>query len=206
MRYWKKRQVDPSFKVGITIVTYNQTHCLAALIHAIRDQRHVLHRGSVINDGPWDESAFKMCQNAIDGDPRFEMLSTETRMNKFGHNLRQIGFNRSKENGCNWLCTMNGDCWYAPTYFEWMLSQATLEKANFVYSNLVHSHKLWKPMKSELKRGSIDAGNWIAHTNLIGDTQWDSTGFAADWDFISKLKDKPNFKPAKVDGYIYVHN
>ena len=148
----------------------------------------------------------RICLNAIDGDYRFEIYASGSRNNKFGHELRQVGFDMTKDAGCNWICTMNGDCWYAPTYLEWMLSQATQEKANFVFSNLVHSHKLWKPMRSELERGSIDAGNWIAHTNLVGDTEWDSNDFAADWDFISKLKNKPNFKPAKVDGYIYVHN
>lgn len=206
MRNWKKRYVDPSFKVGISIVTYNQTHCLASLIHSIRSQGYDLYRGSIIHDGPWTDLAFKTCQNAIDGDTRFEMLASETRANKFGHNLRQIGFDRAVADGCNWLCTMNGDCWYAPTYFEWMLSKATESNANFIYSNLVHSHTLWQPLRAEVRRGCIDAGSWIAHTSLVGDTKWDNLSFAGDWDFIKRLKEKPNFKPAKVEGFIYVHN
>lgn len=206
MRYWKPKKTPSDAKVGISVVTYNQTDCLASLIHALKSQTFTNFKAYILHDGPWSEAAVRRFEMSVDGDDRFVKSNSFDRMAKFGHHLRQIGFDSLKFDGCNWLCTMNGDCWYAPVYFEWMLGSAFENQANFVYCNLVHSHKLWKPMKSELKRGSIDAGSWIAHTDLVGSTKWDSQNFAADWEYIDKLKNKPNFKPAKVDGYIYTHN
>lgn len=206
MRYWKPKRIDPNSKVGISLVTFNQTNCLASLIHALKSQTFSNYRVCTLHDGPWIGDSYRHYLNAVDSDSRFTTLDTPERQAKFGHNLRQKGFDNAIENGCNWICTMNADCWYAPVYLEWMLGSACENKANFVYCNLVHSHKLWKPMKSELSRGAIDAGNWIAHTSLVGDTKWESSNFAADWEYVNKLKAKSNFKPAKVDGYIFTHN
>ena len=206
MRYWKPRKISPDSKVCISVVTYNQTDCLASLIHALKAQTFNNFSAYILHDGPWPSDANRCYVNAVDGDSRFFQMSGAIRQAKFGHALRQVGFDKGIANGCNWLCTMNADCWYAPVYFEWMLGSAHENKANFVYCNLVHSHKLWKPMTSELKRGSIDAGNWIADTGLVGSTKWESTDFAADWEYISKLKSKPDFRPSKVEGYIFTHN
>jgi hypothetical protein len=143
---------------------------------------------------------------AVGNDSRFVKGNSPERENKFGHNLRQVGFDMGVADKCNWICTMNADCWYAPVYLEWMLGSAHENKSNFIYCNMVHSHRLWRPMKTDIRRGAIDAGSWIAHTDLVGDIKWDSHIFAADWDYINKLKCSPDFKPAKVEGFIFTHN
>lgn len=206
MRYWKAKSITPGSKVCISVVTYNQTNCLSSLIHALRAQTFKDFKAYILHDGPWSNEASTYYLNAVGSDHRFVKLNSPTREAKFGHHLRQVGFDMGTADKCNWLCTMNADCWYAPVYLEWMLGSAHQNKSNFIYCNMVHSHKLWKPMKSDLKRGAIDAGNWIAHTSLVGDTKWNSNSFSADWEYINKLKNKPDFKPSKVDGYIFTHN
>jgi GT2 family glycosyltransferase len=206
MRYWKAKSITPGSKVCISVVTYNQTNCLSSLIHALRAQTFKDFKAYILHDGPWSNEASTHYLNAVGSDHRFVKLNSPTREAKFGHHLRQVGFDMGTADKCNWLCTMNADCWYAPVYLEWMLGSAYENKSNFIYCNMVHSHKLWKPMKSDLKRGAIDAGNWIAHTSLVGDTKWNSNSFSADWEYVNKLKNKPDFKPSKVDGYIFTHN
>lgn len=206
MRNWKAKKVPDHYKVGIAIVTYNQTDCLSSLLYSLKAQTFTNFKAYTLHDGPWTTAASNSFDLAAAGDPRFVKLNSETRIAKFGHNLRQPGFDKAAEDKCDWICTMNGDCWYTPAYLEWMLGAAFQAKANFVYCNWVHSHGLWKPMRSEIRRGAIDAGNWIAHTDLVEDVKWDSHNFAADWEYIAKLKNKPNFKPTKVEGYIYTHN
>lgn len=206
MRYWKRRKIPTSNEVGLAVVTYNQTNCLSSLIYALKCQTFGNFTACIMHDGPWTPEAEEACVSAIGKDKRFIKYSTDTRANKFGHNMRQAGFDICKGLGCNWIGTMNADCWYAPVYLEWMVSTALDNKANFVYCNMVHSHKLWKPLKTELKRGAIDAGGWIAHTDLVGSSKWNSDSFAADWEYVSKLKENPSFKPSKVDGYLFTHN
>lgn len=206
MRYWKAKSIKPDSRVGLVVVTYNQTNCLSSLIYALKAQTFSNFVAYIMHDGPWTLNAGNSVTAAIGDDSRFVKANSDTRAAKFGHNLRQPGFDMCIKSGCNWLGTMNADCWYAPIYLEWMLGAASAENSNFVYCNMIHSHKLWKPLKTELKRGSIDAGGWIAHTDLVSGTRWDTTGFAADWEYVKKLKEKPYFKPTKVDGYIFTHN
>ena len=206
MRYWKPKSINSDFKIGLAVVTYNQTNCLSSLLFALKAQTFHNYVACIMHDGPWSAEANKSYDTSVGDDTRFIKYCTPKRENKFGHNMRQTGFDICRDKGCNWIGTMNADCWYAPVYLEWMLGSACKEKANFAYCNMVHSHKLWKPIKTELKRGAIDAGGWIAHTELVGTTKWDSNNFAADWEYVNKLKNKPHFKPTKVDGYLFTHN
>jgi hypothetical protein len=206
MRHWKSKAVTPGSKVCISLVTYNQTNCLASLIHSLKAQTFKDFKAYVLHDGPWSSEAEEHYMGAVGNDSRFVKGNSPERENKFGHNLRQVGFDMGVADKCNWICTMNADCWYAPVYLEWMLGSAHENKSNFIYCNMVHSHRLWRPMKTDIRRGAIDAGSWIAHTDLVGDIKWDSHIFAADWDYISKLKCSPDFKPAKVEGFIFTHN
>jgi hypothetical protein len=206
MRHWKSKVITPGSKVCISLVTYNQTNCLASLIHSLKAQTFKDFKAYVLHDGPWSSEAEEHYMGAVGNDSRFVKGNSPERENKFGHNLRQVGFDMGVADKCNWICTMNADCWYAPVYLEWMLGSAHENKSNFIYCNMVHSHRLWRPMKTDIRRGAIDAGSWIAHTDLVGDIKWDSHIFAADWDYISKLKCSPDFKPAKVEGFIFTHN
>ena len=209
MRNWKSRlsEIPESEKIGIALVTYNQGDCLASLIHAIKAQTFKNFKIYIMHDGNWtcDEHRDK-CIKAVDNDPRFSIACTDKRANKFGHNMRKIGIRAALADGCNWIGTMNGDCWYVPVYFEWMLSQALTKKANFVYCNMIHSHQLWESLNTSIKRGRIDGGCFLANRDICKDVRWGDTDFAADWHYIERLKKQPNFAPVKIDRFLFTHN
>ena len=209
MRYWESKisQIPESDKIGIALVTYKQGDCLASLIHAIKSQTFKNFKIYIMHDGPWtcDDHRNK-CIKAVDNDPRFSVSCTEKRANKFGHNMRKIAIKAALEDGCNWIGTMNGDCWYVPVYFEWMLSHANSEKANFVYCNMIHSHKLWKVMDTSINRGSIDGGCFLAKSDVCKGVEWSDTDFAADWHYIENLKKQPNFAATKINRFLFTHN
>jgi hypothetical protein len=209
MRNWKSKllEIPESEKIGIALVTYNQGDCLASLIHAIKAQTFKNFKIYIMHDGNWtcDEHRDK-CIKAVDNDPRFSITCTDKRANKFGHNMRKIGIRSALEDGCNWIGTMNGDCWYVPVYFEWMLSQALTKKANFVYCNMIHSHQLWESLNTSIKRGKIDGGCFLANRDICKDVKWGDTDFAADWHYIERLKKQPNFAPVKIDRFLFTHN
>lgn len=209
MRNWKSKiaSIPKTDKIGISLVTYNQGDCLASLIHAIKAQTFKNFKIYIMHDGPWtcDEHRDK-CVRAVDNDSRFSIACTDKRVNKFGHNLRQPGFQYAFDDGCNWIGTMNGDCWYTPVYFEWMLAHANDKKANFVYCNMIHSHTLWKVMDTALARGSIDGGCFLAKSDICAGVKWDSTDFAADWYYIARLKKQPNFTSTKISSVLFTHN
>ena len=207
MRFWKKRNNVPSFcKIGISLVTYDQTDCLQSLIYSLKCQTFKDFVVTVIHDGPWTLEAKKSFENAVGNDERFIPLNSEKRLNKFGHNNRQYGFDILKMLGCNWFGTMNGDSYYVPIYFECMLSKAYEDKSNFVYCNMIHSHKDWNMFNTQVSYSRIDGGCFLANIDLIADKKWDSLDFAADWVYVSKLKDDKNFKSSKVDSCLFVHN
>ena len=209
MRYWESKiaQIPEKDKIGIALVTYNQGDCLASLIHAIKSQTFKNFKIYIMHDGPWtcDDHRDK-CTNAIGNDARFSVICTEKRVNKFGHNMRKIGINLALADGCNWIGTMNGDCWYIPVYFEWMLSHANYKKANFVYCNMIHSHKLWEVMDTSINRGRIDGGCFLANIDICKNVEWSGTDFAADWHYIENLKKQPNFAAAKISRFLFTHN
>ncbi len=207
MRFWKSRTNIPSAaKIGISLVTYNQTDCLAALVYALKAQTFRNFKVYIIHDGPWLPEAHRVCLVAIDGDDRFSMSCTEERANAYGHNLRQIGFDKAYAAGCDWIGTMNGDGLYAPVYFEWMLSEAETAKANFVCCNMIHSHKQWHAFVTGLVRAQIDAGSWLARSSIASLSKWTSLAFEGDWVYIHGLTQAPGFVPAKVNGFLFVHS
>jgi hypothetical protein len=207
MRFWQKRNNIPKDdKVGICLVTYDQTDCLQGLIFSLKCQTFKNFVVVVVHDGEWTEQAKKSYENSVGNDDRFIALNSEKRLNKFGHNNRQFGFDVLKNLGCNWFGTMNGDSYYVPIYFEYMLSKACEDKSNFVFCNMVHSHRMWTMLDTKLDRSYIDGGCFLANINLIEDTKWDSLDFAADWYYVSKLKDNKNFKSSKIDSCLFVHN
>lgn len=206
MRYWKLKSLNNDHKVGMVVATYNQTDCLQSLLACLKTQTWKNFIILVSHDGPASHEVRQAFKSVAGTDSRFVFQETATRQNKFGHERRYPGFQYLIDKGCDMLCTTNGDCWYAPNYFESMLYQMQKDNTKFVYCNMVHSHKLWQPMKTDMKRGKIDVGCWMAAKELVQSIQWTDFTFAGDWSFIHKLHKSAEGRHAKVDSYLYVHN
>lgn len=212
MRYWKKHKekhgltTHPDVCVGLVVATYRQAAPLETLLQSILAQTHRNFQVLVVHDGPWDDRHQLDLQIRYGSDDRFEFISTEKRENAFGHNCRRTGLQLLAPR-VEALGTCNGDVYYAPTYFEWMLGAMVKRDALLAYCNCIHSHTNWQPMKTALQRGKIDVGCWLADSELVGDTLWDSKEFAGDWFYLEQLLKKiPRTQVVKVDGFLYVHN
>ena len=206
MRYWKLKSISNNYKVGMVIATYDQTDCLQSMLASIKTQTWRNFKILVSHDGPASAEVKAAFRAVVGSDARFLFKETAARQNKFGHERRYPGFQELISEGADYLCTTNGDCWYTPNYFESMLYQMQKDAMPFSYCNMIHSHKLWQPMKTEMRRGKIDVGCWMASKELIQQVQWTDFSFAGDWSFIHKLHKVSEGRHAKVDGYLYVHN
>lgn len=212
MRYWTKNRdklglaAHPDVRVGLAVATYRQKAPLECLLQSLLAQTHRNFSVAVVHDGPWDPQHQLDLQIRYGHDDRFEFTHTPDRKNVFGHNCRRQGL-AALAPGVEAVGTCNGDVYYAPTYFEWMLGAMAKRDALFAYCNLVHSHLNWQPMKTELRRGKIDAGCWLADSEVVAGTPWEGEGFAADWFYIDRLlRQIPKGRVAKVDGYLCTHN
>jgi hypothetical protein len=212
MRYWKKFKADhglesqPDVTIGMVVATYQQTHALETLLRSFQAQTHRNFRIAVAHDGPWDPQHVLDLRFKFGSDDRFIFTSSEKRENVFGHNLReQERVDMAARTDLMGFC--NGDVYYAPTFFEWMAAVMVKHQSGFGYCNMLHSHRLWQPMTTELKRGKIDVGCFLASSDLVLETPWTSTEFAADWFYIRELtKGLARTEIVKIDGFLYVHN
>lgn len=198
MRYWKRQPiVIPGGTVEIIIATFDQEIALKGLMQALKLQTYRDWSARIVHDGEWG-------YEPLFGTSRYWTYYTPKRENKFGHNCREYG--RLKMNpGARWAMFTNGDNYYTPVFLEAMVSALQQQNADLAYCNVVHSHKLWMPMKTAMRRGQVDIGCWICRADWIRETPFDGREFASDWFYLEQiLKRKP--KLAKVDGYHMVHN
>jgi hypothetical protein len=85
------------------------------------------------------------------------------------------------------------------------MAEAFSHGADLAYCDMVHSHRKWAVINSRLERKFVDAGNWMASRRLIAGTKWDSVAFAADWDYVSRLRSSAKLI-RKIPACLFIHN
>lgn len=214
MRFWKSKLLPLCPKVGIAVAAYlgddngfsMRLHtALRGLVASFQGQTHHNWKMLVVHDGkaPWAEA--QAVFRGLENDKRVSVDETETRKKEFGHPHRQAAIEHLLADGCDWIGLTNQDNWYAPTYLEWMLHDATTKKAEFVCCDFVSSHKMWKPVTTQLRRGGIDLGCFLAHRSVVEKVKFDKFTFAGDWDYISRLTSAAK-RSVKVNATLFVHN
>lgn len=213
MRFWKPKPVVGTPQIGMGVATFlegkdreRRLCSLLCLLWAFKAQTWQNWRIVVVHDGPLSEGT-KLAIQATD--PRIE-VQTPPHVGQFGHPHRQATVEALATN-CEWFGLTNDDNYYVPSYFEWMLSQGTNSKGcEFVYCDMVHSHRMWKAMTTVPRRGKLDLGGWIARTSLASGVKFDNHTFAGDGDYINRLSDRAKRKNPhgvqKVAACLFVHN
>lgn len=210
MRFWKPRTVPGTPVVGIAVATWLgdpsgvRVRSLGALVASFRCQTYTNWKMEITHDGPLPQEMTLLADEFRDLSD-VEFVETATRTQKFGHPHRQAAIDRLIERGCEWIGLTNDDNYYVPVYLEWMLSEALKHSSRFVYCDCVHSHKMWKPLAGEVRRGHIDLGSFLVHRDVAKKVKFDRDDFAADWDYIARLKQQVK-RPAKVAATLFVHN
>lgn len=203
MRTWSSNYVPDNNKVGLVVVTYDQPAQLHAMTGCLLCQTHLNFTAIAYHDGP--ASPAVRGRWGVPGDTRFEWVETATRENCYGHTNRRRGFESLlSRKDVNVVGTTNADNLYAPVYFEAMLEQIR-NGADFVYCDMVHSHRRWNVINSAIRRKYIDAGNWLVKADIARKVVWDKTDFAADWDYVQRvIAVARNVK--KVPASLFMHN
>lgn len=213
MRFWTPKKVHGNPLVGIAVAAFLETrrdeYCLNGLVASFQAQTYENWRLLVVHDGPLPAGPTQGRLAVLTGaDARVELVLARERKKQFGHPHRQAAVDTLLKSGCAWVGMTNQDNWYAPTYLEWMLSVGTHPKRpkDFVYCDCLHSHKLWRQMITEPRRGKLDLGGWLARAELIKQVQFTDYSFDGDGKYIDKLRTRARGKIEKVPGTLFVHN
>ena len=205
MRFWKPKAIGGTPRVGIAVAAYlnddtsgRQHAGLRGLVSAFEAQTYAHKIVYVLHDGPY---------TAKPEPPDLGCYFTcaDERKQQFGHPYRQLAIDRLLEMGCEWIGLTNQGNYYVPTYLEWMLAEAQAKKADFVYCDCVHSHKLWKALPALPRRGKIDLGSFLVHRSLVEKIRFDKFTFAGDWDYISRLLGASK-RFAHLAATLFIHN
>jgi len=209
MRQWKSKKIDGRPLVGIAVATFlggndadRRVHQLASLLHALAAQTWSRWRAIVVHDGPDPGGRAQAVLAAFD-DPRATLVVTDVREGRHRHRWRR---ETALSTGGDYLGMMNDDGWYAPVYFEALLSKLSAT-APLAYCNCVHSHKMWAPLQTAPRTGSIDVGGWLAARQLVPRTPWPGEDFNADGRYVEAMVAAARpLKAVKVESTLFVHN
>ncbi|SRR5579871_4165525 len=197
--FWKPLAVPGNPKVSLAVATYRQTNELACLLYSLKAQTYRNWEAIVVHDGPGYEA--RALVESI-GDPRIYFIETPQRKGHFGHPWRSLGIEVCTG---DYIGLSNGDNYYVPVYFEWMLHALVTGNADFAYCDMLHSHHHWAYVPSSPRKGGLDLGAWIARAGLVKGTPWRDLGFAGDGTFIDDLVAKAR-GIVHISKALFVHN
>lgn len=209
MRYWTPKPLTTGVRVGLGIATYlhgpdreHRQALLNATVACLRAQTHSAWSALIVHDGPLDAKS-RAFLGSLEC-PRVSCYASKERLQQFGHPHRQATIRMLAPN-CQWLGLTNDDNYYVPTYLEWLVSRGEETKADLVYTDMVHSHKAWKPISTSPKRGHLDLGGFLVRSEMARRVSFDNYGFAGDGDWINRLVSLTK-KVQKVQATLFVHN
>jgi glycosyltransferase involved in cell wall biosynthesis len=192
-------------KIEFIIPTYARVNHLVTLLGSLRSQSNPNWTAHIVGDCPPDEIVEEIKKVVtFFNDPRIKFSTLEHRHQDWGHSPRQYGLDNATE---EWVCMTGEDNYYVPEFVDRMLTEGVYH--HFVYCDMVHNwtDKQYIPIKSELRYGMVDVGNFITKTNMAKRIKLKTEFEHADWLFIEEFKKKfEHAKVKKVSGVLYVHN
>ena len=192
-------------KIEFIIPTYSRVSHLVALLGSLHCQSNPNWTAHVVADCPPEEILEQM-RTVVKffNDPRIKLSSLEQRYQDWGHTPRQYGVDNATE---EWVCMSGEDNYYVPHFVDRMLTEG--KDHHFVYCDMVHNwtDRQYIPIKSELKYGMIDIGNFMCKTNMAQRIRLRTDMEHADFLFVEEFKNKfEQARVKKVAGVLYVHN
>jgi len=196
---WEPLAVAGNPKITMTVATYEQYDELACLLYSFKAQTWTNWEAVLIHDGPGPE--VRKFVRAI-GDPRIRFFDTQHRQQSYGHHWRNLAL---KEAAGDFIGQTNGDNYYCPVFFEWMLHTLTAGGADLAYCDLIHSHRKWEYMRCGAGLGLIDLGCYVGARDLMRGTPWTEFGFLGDGIHFEAVAKKAK-KIVRIDKPLFVHN
>jgi len=199
-RHWNTREVPGNPKVSLAIAAYNRPDHLCCLLYSLKAQTYKNWEAVIVHDGPNPEIRKKIEQI---NDDRIVYIDDVKRKEQYGHPHRQFAISRCTG---EYIGMSNDDNYYAPVYFEWMLSALYSANALFAHCDMVHNYWEWSYFVTRPRKDQCDLGAWIAHGSIVRNTPWRDMSFSGDGTFIEDLVAQVGDKVVHVPGVIFVHN
>jgi glycosyltransferase involved in cell wall biosynthesis len=188
-------------KVSMIVSAYHRARQILPTLACFLAQTHQNFEVLVVHDGPGDGAV----RDAVElfGDHRLCYLELPARTNDWGNSAKAWG---SQQATGEWIGHSNDDNYYAPIYFEAMLSALLCEDAQFAFCNMIHSHQGWTPFATTPVPGGIDGGGWLCRADIVKGTPWpaDTAHEYADGIYAQALAARA--KVVKVSATLFVHN
>lgn len=188
-------------KIEFIIPTYNSPDKVMTILNSLRVQTNSNWKAHVVIDG--QTLIYQQVKEYFKDDERIKFSHIDGPNKDWGHTARQYGLENATE---YWNVMTGDDNYYMPTFVDEFL-RVGKGKVTFVYCDMVHNNYNYFPIKSEVKLGSIDIGNFMSVTESAKGIILDTTDYNADFKWIiSYLSKQRQKKMTKIDKVLYVHN
>ncbi|OHB81172.1 MAG: hypothetical protein A2W31_05010 [Planctomycetes bacterium RBG_16_64_10] len=188
-------------KVSLSIAAFKRPKTTFALLASLIAQTYENWEALVVHSDPGPET-----RAVVEwlGDPRIKFMEVP-RASEFDYcaHCRVAGFQAATG---EWCGTTNDDNLFAPVYFEWLLSAAKRDGADFVYCNMSHSITGWSAFNTSLMIGGIDAAGWLCRTEIVKRTPWPAPWHGSDGQFVVQRLVPQCKKITKVPAWLWIHN
>lgn len=197
-------------EIGLSITSFlnkdpRRVKSLKCLIYSLEAQFYTNWSAVIIHDGPVEDHVRGELGFLEEVRERVQLIEPEERLGDFGHPYRKLGLSMLNPR-CQYVGMTNDDNYYAPTYFQFMLHALQQEKVSLALCSMVHSHRGWREISANPRRGSVDAGSWIADRDLALETPWEDFSFAGDWFYFKAMLDRVEGRVAVLPELLFVHN
>lgn len=192
-------------KIEFIIPTYNRPHHLMCLLNSLCAQTSGDWTAHVISDCSPHGTLDKIIKY-FKNEERIRFTILNERHNDWGHTPRNTGLELATE---EWVLLTGEDNYYTPKFVEVFLSAAKSEpNANFIFCDMVHNWVNFEyiHIKSEIKYGKIDIGNFITKTEFAKQIKIDPTFAQSDWKFVIEYITKFNGRLLYIPKTLYIHN
>lgn len=188
-------------RVSFIIAAYKRPVQIKVTIASILAQTHQNFEIIVVHDGPGGKQVELAVSNF--NDDRISFHELDRNYNDFGNTSKEYG---SQLATGDYIGHSNDDNYYAPVYFEWMLSDMMNQGCDLGYCNMIHSASCWYGFDTYPAATRIDGGGWLCKADIVKKTEWgDKKDMCADGHYVEALMKSCN-KAIKIGGFLFVHN
>lgn len=155
-----RRQVDPSVKLSLILITYQRVNQLLSMLYALKSQTHQNLEVLVVHDGPTD---WKEVRESFPEDPRFQFFATPEHEGFWGYAAEE---RFEAQTTGDFIGRVNDDEYVAPVYAEWLLHAAITNNVDASYCDFIHNYFQWNSFDAEFKRCRVGGTGWIARRDV----------------------------------------
>jgi glycosyltransferase involved in cell wall biosynthesis len=188
-------------KIEFIIPTYNSPDKVMTILNSLMVQNNPNWTAHVVIDG--QTLIYQKVKDYFMDEERIKFSHIEGPHNDWGHTARQYGLANATQ---YWNVMTGDDNYYMPTFVNEFLFTSK-GNINFVFCDMVHNNYNYQPVKSDIKLGKIDIGNFMSITEEAKSIQLNTKDYNADFTWIHQYLTKVGMnRIMKIDKVLYVHN